>query len=604
MVDLAMLTSLVDVLALALSLWLGIYLVTHEPRRRSSWLAGLTLWSLSGYFLDGFLHLNPPPTGLFDWWMGWSVLFTAPLWLDLSVLLSQSGGWQRYVVWGSYTLALALLLVELTSGAAFGVLSGKPFVYASAQQAGPLYPLVCLLMIASPTLAAFILFQGWRGSARSVWRRQLGLLALSTLLATASSAYLTLAVWFGWDVPLLWGHILLGTAMALLGYNVARYSALVEGLGRQVDFTYSAAAISLVVILYGLVAWLSYLVFDIPLSVFIFVLVLVILSHSLYEWGGARLERLFYRRQYLRLKADLHAFAREAQDRDLSEQFGLMLESVCRAVEAAWGWIELFGAGGPATAAAYPAAHRQPDVDAAALRVPEVAILGDMVVVPLYVQHEQIGVVLLGERGNHRAYTESDLDLLDLSADQLTSVVYVAHQQREMVQQIDALVSEFRQREKQLRAELQAAMESSQPPTEGLSAGENDMRTLVEDAIRHLYDYVYLGGHALAQLRLVEQRLGRGGAITHLDRGKALNQVLVEVIEKLRPRDLPPQELTREWIQYVILHDAYVQGEPNRDIMNKLYISESSFNRARRRAIMGVARAVEDMEAEQVPHVI
>lgn len=37
-------------------------------------------------------------------------------------------------------------------------------------------------------------------------------------------------------------------------------------------------------------------------------------------------------------------------------------------------------------------------------------------------------------------------------------------------------------------------------------------------------------------------------------------------------------------------------GELNRDIMSKLYISESSFNRARRRAVRGVAKALEEME--------
>jgi hypothetical protein len=123
------------------------------------------------------------------------------------------------------------------------------------------------------------------------------------------------------------------------------------------------------------------------------------------------------------------------------------------------------------------------------------------------------------------------------------------------------------------------------------------MRPLVENALRHLYDYAYLGEHQLAGLHIVQQRLAdHAGVITNLDRGKALSQVLVDVIEKLRPSGPQPRPLTREWEQYTIVHDAYVLGEPNRDIMIKLYISESSFNRARRRAVRGVARAVEEME--------
>jgi hypothetical protein len=46
------------------------------------------------------------------------------------------------------------------------------------------------------------------------------------------------------------------------------------------------------------------------------------------------------------------------------------------------------------------------------------------------------------------------------------------------------------------------------------------------------------------------------------------------------------------------LHDAYVLGELNRDIMSKLYISEGTFNRTRRRAVRGVAKALQEMEQE------
>jgi hypothetical protein len=41
-----------------------------------------------------------------------------------------------------------------------------------------------------------------------------------------------------------------------------------------------------------------------------------------------------------------------------------------------------------------------------------------------------------------------------------------------------------------------------------------------------------------------------------------------------------------------------VLGELNRDIMSKLYISEGTFSRTRRRAIRGVAKALQEMEQE------
>jgi hypothetical protein len=48
--------------------------------------------------------------------------------------------------------------------------------------------------------------------------------------------------------------------------------------------------------------------------------------------------------------------------------------------------------------------------------------------------------------------------------------------------------------------------------------------------------------------------------------------------------------IPRAWYAYIILHDAYLEGARNRDVMARLYISEGTFNRTRRLALRGVAR--------------
>jgi hypothetical protein len=66
---------------------------------------------------------------------------------------------------------------------------------------------------------------------------------------------------------------------------------------------------------------------------------------------------------------------------------------------------------------------------------------------------------------------------------------------------------------------------------------------------------------------------------------------LIEAIETLRPEGTRPKEpLPREWENYVVLHDAYIEGVANREIMARLYTSEGTFNRIRRKALRGVAR--------------
>jgi len=73
---------------------------------------------------------------------------------------------------------------------------------------------------------------------------------------------------------------------------------------------------------------------------------------------------------------------------------------------------------------------------------------------------------------------------------------------------------------------------------------------------------------------------------------------LADAIEKLRPGPAPRSDPPpREWYPYVILHDAYLAGTSNRDIMSQLYISHGTFSRTRRAALRAVARALEEMEA-------
>ena len=87
------------------------------------------------------------------------------------------------------------------------------------------------------------------------------------------------------------------------------------------------------------------------------------------------------------------------------------------------------------------------------------------------------------------------------------------------------------------------------------------------------------------------------GEVTHIDRGKAVNKVFSEAVNKLRPdSDSPDDPPPREWYPYIILKEAYFEDKLNRDIMSRLYISEGTFNRTRRAAIRSVARVISEME--------
>ena len=80
----AFLTTAVNVLAMALSVWLGFYIVTRSARSRLSWVAALTLWSLAAYFLHNVIAINVPRSGILVWLRPVPVL-AFPLLLHLSI---------------------------------------------------------------------------------------------------------------------------------------------------------------------------------------------------------------------------------------------------------------------------------------------------------------------------------------------------------------------------------------------------------------------------------------------------------------------------------------------------------------------------------------
>jgi hypothetical protein len=111
-----------------------------------------------------------------------------------------------------------------------------------------------------------------------------------------------------------------------------------------------------------------------------------------------------------------------------------------------------------------------------------------------------------------------------------------------------------------------------------------DMRVMVEGAMRHMNDMPALSQHALASLLQVTG--------LPLERAAALRNQLDLAIERLRPsgaRPNPGSGNVGGWLHYLVLKEAYVDGRPNKQIMQRYMLSEGTFHRARRRAIDAVA---------------
>jgi len=115
---------------------------------------------------------------------------------------------------------------------------------------------------------------------------------------------------------------------------------------------------------------------------------------------------------------------------------------------------------------------------------------------------------------------------------------------------------------------------------------DREFERMVEQALKRLSDYSVLGRSRLVSRLQLEPA-------SQIQQAKWLRGMLVDAIESLRPASAEPNGLLpREWQAYTILRDAYINDVPNRDIMSKLYISEGTFNRQRRKALHAVATAI------------
>jgi GAF domain-containing protein len=639
---LSLLTTVVNLLGLAVSLCLGLYIVTRTPQSRLSWLAAITLWLLTGVFLHNVLVLNLPGSGVLPLLRPLIVL-ALPLGFHLTLLLPpekdlnpsfffqpalrlpevvrQSLGslarpLSRVVVPLAYVLALALALGGVFPLGRSLQDSSRPAIYLSDRVAGFLYPLSIAYLLFFSFLAFFHLWQGRQKTTGRRRKRQYNRLLIATVLTAAGGLYLGLGVWLRLDVPSLPGDVAIGTALVLLGYTVARHNATVAGQDLKRDLTYISLAIGSLTVLYVLVAELLYLGGHF-FSTLTLILIIVVAVTSLMLYDGLRtaLDRLFYRDQFQQLRANLRALAREAGiGQPLPERLQAILSVICRTLDIQNGIVALCQDGSFVCEASEGSAPRRQAFAADALAADEITSLprpnadnlGDMtLLVPIHDGEEQIGALVLGPGRAAASYNEKDLMLLDDVAEQLAGVIRATRLQEENARTINGMVADFREREQALQRQMRQMLAEREEEKRPLLEGTDDkaFAALVEDALRRLHDYPYLGEHPLVQLQFVDWCLQDCGDrfVTHLDRGKALSEGLVRALDKLRPPGLEPERHaipSREWHQFLILHDAYVLGERNRDIMSRLYVGEGTFNRTRRRALRGVAKALREMEQE------
>ena len=594
---LASLTSAVSFLGMALSLWLGCYLVSRSPRSRLAWQAGLTLWALVGIFVDSLISINPSPTT--SWWLGWPINLPIAVWyhLSLETLPANRARRQRLLLYVVYGLAILFdILIAATPWVVADARNGLN-VFTKVFQPGPLFPLLPVSLSGLILLTLYNFWQARRSASNLALRKQLNSLVRGTVFGALGIGYVAGAVLLGLAVPSLPIVFLFGLAVATLGYGTVRYSALVEGRILRYDIAFNGLLVLIISVVYIAALLILYRTEEGSVAVIAFVVALAIFTHTGFEFARRVLEQPFLRRSEHALRSTLRTAAAEVGEREAIEE-GLRsaLAAIVSGADSRWGAIAIREGEGSVVHASFhfrPVGERLPasglDVrelttvspGAAAKPLPNLAVIA-----PLIADGESLGAILLGQPRGGASYSESDLDLVAEAADDLAELLRQAQRQEAQAREIGQTLEAFRERERKLQEEIEAL----RAPAQSEATGDEKLAE-VEDALRRLHDYSYLGDHSLAALVI------RSGS-THLDRGKGLNAALVAAIEKLRPAGTEPRELPpREWHPYVILCDAYIHGHSNREIMARLYVSEATFHRTRRRALRAVTKALFEMGA-------
>ncbi len=158
-----------------------------------------------------------------------------------------------------------------------------------------------------------------------------------------------------------------------------------------------------------------------------------------------------------------------------------------------------------------------------------------------------------------------------------------------------------------LRANLATTMRrQAKTTTLPMVLGEGEQQ-IAETSIEHLVRLTELALRrlnnpaALADCDLIDRipavlAAARDGArLSPLERARALREVLTCAIGRLKPPDGDGIGAPGA-LQYHILREEYLLGLLNRQIMARHSISEGTFHRNRRQAVISLARELEDQE--------
>ena len=569
-------TSVTVYLGMVISLWLAAYLLARGLPSRVTVRAAIVMALMAAYFYSAYTNaIVPAPnsTEVRALLVVWALVF----WFDLTdkLIPPHARGRHRLVVAGIYALGVLASVILIARRDAVIAVNVNP-LWSTHTALGPAFAALAAYygLVMAATFYNFYVI----GRAGGAPHQRFFLIA-TILGALTTAGYYVLLLPGMPAVPTAAQGALLLVAVIVFGYAVARHQAFIERRTALHDFPVSGIAVVGLAGLYTLLGEQHGFSRDEVADV----AVLAVLTHAGIDLVREFLDRLLHQGDS-DLRQRLRQLARNlGGEESLPNIMHQGLTILVHRLNAQGAFVALKRDGRYVVAATINSRPIGTVIEAADgddIAPPGPGLAGEVDwLAPAFAGTEQLGVIgLRPARSARSRYSEVELDVLGEVADWVGLLATTRREQREAHARLANLAAEAQSREVGLQAgteDLLATIEHDPAP---------EFVQLVEESMRHLADYTVLGQSPLAE------RLQAPG-VTHIERGKAVRQRLIQALETLRPSGQRPAEpLPREWQGYIVLHDAYLDDVPNREIMARLYISQGTFNRLRRRALRAVAR--------------
>jgi len=308
------------------TMWLGIYLATHAPRSSPARLAILSLFALSGYFLQVVLCLFLPAQEAGFLWrrhLGWMILLPLPLWLHLtSLLLSPKlHKHQNWAIWLAYGVSAFLSIIWI-----FG---DWQFTRQNVLPPELVFP-ISLYALGIGGTALVNVMELRRQAADQTLRHRYTLLGVFVFFLAISILYWPTAVNV---VEVVWSpsaRLVVGNSIVLAGavvlaYAISFHNAFMAGQWIRRDFFFHAIVMVIITVVYLVimfVAWQAavWLGFNVPSLVMIAVVGLAIVTHLLALPARHWWDRFFFRQirtlpdEIGGLMSDMHSSADQLEE--------------------------------------------------------------------------------------------------------------------------------------------------------------------------------------------------------------------------------------------------------------------------------------------------